>query len=139
MYQKLLLVGRVGKDPEMRYTPSGKAVATFSMATNRNHKDPAGERAKETMWWRITVWDKQAEIISQYVKKGRLVHVEGRLEGDPATGGPRIWTRSDGTAGASFEVTASNVLFLDRDPEDQGFSGGGSAPAAKEEEEFFPF
>jgi len=112
MYHTLIIVGNVGKDPEMRYTPSGQAVTSFSVATNRQYTTGNGEQVKETVWFRVTTWGKQAEICNQYVKKGMKVLVEGRLTPDKATGGPRVWTKSDGSAGASFEVTASTVRFL---------------------------
>jgi|GEM_PF-125552 len=112
MYHTLIIVGNVGKDPEMRYTPSGQAVTSFSVATNRQYTTGNGEQIKETVWFRVTTWGKQAEICNQYVKKGMKVLVEGRLTPDKTTGGPRIWTKQDGSAGASFEVTAGTVRFL---------------------------
>ena len=109
MYHTLIIVGNVGKDPEMRFTPSGQAVTSFSVATNRQYTTGNGEQVKETVWFRVTTWGKQAEICNQYVKKGMKVLVEGRLTPDKATGGPRIWTKQDGSAGSSFEVTAGTV------------------------------
>ena len=107
MYQKLIIVGNLGNDPEMRYLPNGTAVTSFSVATSRR----AGDK-DETTWFRVTVWDKQAETCNQYLAKGRKVLVEGRLVPDPVTGSPKTFTRKDGTAGASFEVSAENVKFL---------------------------
>lgn len=112
MYQSLIIVGNVGKEPEMRYTPSGQAVTSFSVATNRQYTNNNGQQVKETIWFRVSAWGKQAEICNQYVHKGMKVLVEGRLTADPATGGPRIWQKQDGSAGASFEVTANTVRFL---------------------------
>jgi single-strand DNA-binding protein len=112
MYHTIIIVGNVGRDPEMRYTPSGQAVTSFSVATNRQYTSANGEQVKETIWFRISTWGKTAEVCNQYVKKGSKVLVEGRLTPDKATGGPRIWTKQDGTAGASFEITASTVRFL---------------------------
>ncbi|HXF86363.1 MAG TPA: single-stranded DNA-binding protein [Anaerolineales bacterium] len=112
MYHTLIIVGNVGKDPEMRYTPSGQAVTSFSVATNRQYTTGNGEQVKETIWFRVTTWGKQAEICNQYIKKGMKVLVEGRLTPDKTTGGPRVWTKQDGTVGASFEVTAGTVRFL---------------------------
>jgi single-strand DNA-binding protein len=112
MYHQIIIVGNVGKDTEMRYTPSGQAVASFSVATNRSYTTGGGETVKETIWFRVTAWGKQAEVCNQYVKKGMKVLVEGALSPDKATGGPRIWNKSDGTAAASFEVNASTVRFL---------------------------
>jgi len=112
MYHTLIIVGNVGKDPEMRYTPSGQAVTSFSVATNRQYTTGSGEQVKETIWFRVSTWGKTAETCNQYVKKGMKVLIEGRLTPDKATGGPRIWTKQDGSAGASFEVTANTVRFL---------------------------
>jgi single-strand DNA-binding protein len=112
MYHTLIIVGNVGKEPEMRYTPSGQAVTSFSVATNRQYATGGGEQVKETIWFRVSTWGKQAEVCDQYVKKGMKVLVEGRLTPDKATGGPRVWTKSDGSAGATFEVNASTVRFL---------------------------
>lgn len=123
MYHTLIIVGNVGKDPEMRYTPSGQAVTSFSVATNRQYTTGNGEQVKETIWFRVTTWGKQAEVCNQYVKKGMKVLVEGRLTPDKATGGPRVWTKNDGSAGASFEVTAGTVRFLSSRGE-----GGGDVP-----------
>jgi single-strand DNA-binding protein len=113
MYQKVIIIGNLGRDPEMRYTPDGKPVTQLSVATNRKWTDQSsGEPREETIWWRVSVWGKQAEACNQYLVKGQQVLVEGRVRPDPQTGGPRIWTRSDGTPGASFELTAFNVRFL---------------------------
>lgn len=124
-YHIVILAGNVGRDPEMRYTPSGQPVTSFSIATNRQYTSNNGETVKETIWFRITTWGKQAEICNQYVKKGSKVLVEGRMNADPATGGPRVWTAQDGSPRASFEVTASNVRFLSsRDDVGGGGMGG---------------
>jgi single-strand DNA-binding protein len=96
----------------MRYTPSGQAVTSFSVATNRQYTSNNGQQVKETIWFRVSAWGKQAEVCNQYLRKGMKVLVEGRLTADPATGGPRIWQKQDGSAGASFEVTANTVRFL---------------------------
>jgi len=131
MYQTMIIVGNVGRDPEMRYTPSGQAVTSFSVATNRQYTNNNGETVKETIWFRISAWGKQAETCNQYVKKGSKVLVEGRLTADPATGGPRIWTGQDGAPRASFEVSAGTVRFLSPRSETEG-GGMGSAPAMDE-------
>jgi single-strand DNA-binding protein len=112
MYQKIILVGNLGADPEMRYTPSGQPVTNLRVATNRQWTDNDGQTQKETVWFRVSVWGKQAEVCNQYLSKGRPVLVEGRLMPDPRTGGPRIWTGNDGVARASFEVSALMVRFL---------------------------
>ncbi len=126
MYHTIIIVGNLGKDPEMRYTPSGQAVTSFSVATNRKYTSSNGEQVNETIWFRVSAWGKTAEICNQYLKKGSKVLVEGRLTPDKNTGGPRIWQKQDGTSGASFEVTAGTVRFLTSRGE--GDSGGG-APA----------
>jgi single-strand DNA-binding protein len=112
MFHTIIVVGNVGKDPEMRYTPSGQAVTSFSVATSRQYTAGNGEQVKETIWFRVSTWGKTAETCNQYVKKGMKVLIEGRLTADKTTGGPKIWTKQDGTAGASFEITATTVRFL---------------------------
>ncbi len=140
MFHTVIIAGNLGRDPEMRYLPSGQAVTSFSVATNRQYTGSDGQPVKETTWFRVTVWGKQAEVCNQYLKKGRPVLVEGRLTGDTATGGPRIWTRQDGTPAASFEVTASMVRFLGRASEDGGAGGGDYAEApSSSEDEGIPF
>ena len=114
MYQKLMIVGRLGNDPEMRYMPDGTAVTNFSLASNRRWTDGAtGQPRDETTWFRVSVWRRQAEAVNQYLAKGSKVFIEGRLRPDAETGGPRLFTRQDGTIGASFEITAETVRFLD--------------------------
>lgn len=120
MYQKVIVVGNLGGDPEMRYTPSGTPVTNFSVASNRRWTNQQGEQQEETTWFRVSCWNRLAETTNQYLSKGRQVLVEGRMSPDPQTGGPRVWTGNDGVARASYEVTALNVQFL----------GGGQASAA---------
>ncbi len=112
MYQRLVLVGHLGRDPEMRYTPQGTPVTTFSMATSRKYNTADGQQKEETTWFRVAVWGKQGEVVNQYLTKGRKVLVEGVLVPDE-NGGPRIWTGQDGKPRASFEVRAQTVRFLD--------------------------
>jgi single-strand DNA-binding protein len=102
---KVILVGNLGSDPEMRYTPNGKAVTSFRMATNRRYTTPDGESREETDWFRVSVWGKQAEQCNQFLSKGRQVYVEGRLHA-------RNWEGQDGQMRTSLEVTAERVLFL---------------------------
>jgi single-strand DNA-binding protein len=135
MYHTLIIVGNVGKDPEMRYTPSGQAVTSFSVATNRQYNNNAGEQVKETIWFRVSTWGKLAETCNQYVRKGSKVLIEGRLTPDKNTGGPRIWTKQDGTAGASFEVTANTVRFLSSRGDGDG---GAGAPATMDAGDMAP-
>lgn len=113
MYQKLILTGNLGVDPELRYLSDGQAVCNFSLACNRRWNEKAsGEQKEEVTWFRVSVWGAQAESANQYLRKGRQVLIEGRLRPDPDTGGPRLWTRQDGTVGTSFEVVAERVQFL---------------------------
>lgn len=123
MYHTIIIAGNVGRDPEMRYTPSGQPVTSFSVATNRQYTGQNGKLVKETIWFRVTTWGKQAEICNQYVKKGAKVLVEGRLNADPATGGPRVWMGKDEEPRASFEVTANTVRFLSSRDETGGTDG----------------
>jgi single-strand DNA-binding protein len=111
MFQTTILIGNLGKEPEMRYTSNGQPVTTLSVATNRRYNDANGQSQNETTWFRVSVWGKQAEPCNQYLHKGSRVVVEGRLIPDPETGGPHIW-ESKGKVGASYEVTASTVRFL---------------------------
>lgn len=112
MYQQITIVGYLGNDPEMRFTPSGQAVTSFSLATSRKYTNNSGQQIDETTWFRISVWGAQAESCNQYLAKGRPVLVAGSIRPDPQTGSPRIFTRQDGSMGASYEVTAQTVRFL---------------------------
>lgn len=123
MYQKIVIVGNLGKDPEMRYMPDGKAVTNFSVATNRQYTAGNGDKVKEVTWFKIAVWGKQAESCNQYLHKGSKVLIEGRLSPDKETGNPRIWTTSDGKAATSFDVTAENVVFMSGKEDDGDYTG----------------
>lgn len=122
MFQKITVVGRLGRDPEMRYLPSGDPVTSFSVATDRAWNDKSGQKQKETTWFRISVFGKQAEIANQYLNKGKMVLVEGRLRADPKTGGPSTYTRQDGTVASNFEIVAENLRFLS--PREEGGAAG---------------
>ena len=104
---KVILGGNLGSDPEMRYTPNGKAVTSFSVATNRRYSTSGGESKEETDWFRVSVWGKQAEQCNQFLSKGKQIHVEGRLHA-------RSWEGQDGQTRTSLEVNAERVLFLGR-------------------------
>ena len=127
MYHTLILVGNLGRDPEMRYTPSGQAVTNFSVATSRQYSDSNGQQVKETIWFRVSAWGKQAETCNQYLKKGSKVLVEGRLVPDLNTGGPKIFSRKDGTQSSSYEVSATTVRFMSSKSETDGGSASGEA------------
>src|ERR1700747_2424001 len=96
---KVILVGRLGRDPETRYTGGGQAVGNFSVATDETYKDKAGERQKRTEWHKIVVWAKQAEIAQQYLKKGALVYIEGRIQ-------TREWDDKEGQKSSTTEIVA---------------------------------
>ncbi len=123
MYQQLIIVGNLGRDPEMRYTPSGTPVTSMNIATNRKYTGSDGQVVKETTWFRVSVFGKMAETCAQYLKKGSAVLVEGRLTPDKNSGGPRTYQRQDGTMAATYEVFANNVRFLSSRAE------GGPSPA----------
>jgi single-strand DNA-binding protein len=110
-YHTIIVVGNLGREPEMRYTPSGQPVTSFSIASNRSYVNTSGEKVDETIWFRVTAWGKLAETCNQYLHKGSRVLVEGRLTPDK-NGGPRIWMNKDNQAAASFEINASTVRFL---------------------------
>jgi single-strand DNA-binding protein len=112
MFHTIIIVGNVGREPEMRYTPSGAPVTSFSVASSRQYNSQGGEKVKETIWFRVTAWNKLAETCNTFLHKGSKVLIEGRIVPDNATGSPRIYTRKDGTSGASYEITASTVRFL---------------------------
>ena len=141
MYQKIIIVGNLGRDPEMRYMPDGTAVTNFSIASSRRWTGQDGQQRDETTWFRIEVWRRQAETANQYLTKGSKVLVEGRIKPDPNTGGPRLWTRQDGTIGANFEVVADTVRFLSCRGDDGGVSGGGEeySGSPAHEEDDIPF
>lgn len=105
MYQVLTIIGRLGKNPEMRYTPTGIPVCKFSVATDRVWNNDQGQRQEETTWHNVTVWRKQAESCAQYLTKGSLVLITGSVK---ASG----YTNRDGASAASLEITAETVKFL---------------------------
>ena len=143
MYHKIIIVGNLGNDPEMRYTPQGTPVTNFSVAANRNWTNADGTPGKETTWFRVSAWRRMAEVCNEYLSKGQQVFIEGRLRPDPETGRPRLWTRQDGTAGASFEVTARTVRFLGGRGEGAAMEPGVTPeeppPGVEEGEEELPF
>ena len=105
MLNKVMVIGNLGGDPEMRYTANGSAVANFSVASNREYTTGDGERRQETEWFRVVTWNRLAEICSQYLTKGRLVYVEGRLQ-------TRSWEGQDGATKFMTELIAHEVKFL---------------------------
>jgi len=156
MFQRVTLIGHVGQDPQMRYTPDGTPVTTISLATKQSinketnpncpngWKESYNGRSWEvTTWWRVTCWRKLGEIVNQYVTKGQLVFVEGEVAGESKDGkmNPRVWAGQDGVSRASFELTARTVKMLGGRGE--GGAGGeaavGEPPPGGYEEDELPF
>jgi single-strand DNA-binding protein len=136
---KIILIGNLGRNPEMRYMPNGKPVTNFSVASNRRWTDGENVAHEETIWVRVSAFGRLAEVCNKFLAKGRQVYVEGRLRPDRETGGPRVYQRRDGSYGASYEVVAATVQFLgSRD-------GNGASPnepdfgGESETEEEIPF
>ena len=122
---KAILVGNLGRDAELRYTPGGAAVATLSLATTEIWNDKSGQRQEKTEWHRIVVWGKQAETLQEYLLKGRQIFVEGRLQ-------TRKWDDRDGNTKYTTEVRADRVVLLGR--RDDG-GGGGPRPERQEQQQ----
>jgi len=130
-----MVIGNVGTDPEMRYTPNGAAVTSFRMATSRGYTSADGERHQETEWFTIVAWNQLAELCNQYLAKGRKAYVEGRLHS-------RSWVGQDGRDRFVNEIVANQVIFLDRTqggPEGEPDGDPGQEPQAAVEAEDLPF
>jgi single-strand DNA-binding protein len=124
---KVLVIGRLGRDPEMRYTPSGRPVTTFSVATSRTWTTSEGERRVETEWFNIVAWGSLAEICKQYLTKGQVVYIEGRLQ-------TRHWDDNEGNKHTSVEIVANEMIMLSEKRESD------ETPVAEvPEDEEFPF
>jgi single-strand DNA-binding protein len=119
---KVILVGRLGRDPETRYTGGGQAVANFSVATDESYKDKNGERQKRTEWHRITAWGKLGEICQQYLKKGTMVYIEGRIQS-------REWQDKEGQKRTSFDIVANTMKMLSSRAEGAAAGAGSSRPS----------
>ena len=121
---KMQIIGYLGRDPEMRYTPSGDAVTNFSVAVGRRYTTRDGQEVDETEWFRVSAWRRLAETTNQYLTKGSKVYVEGRLRS-------RSYVAQDGQTRFSNDINALEVVFLDRPGQtsgDSGSAGGGPAP-----------
>jgi single-strand DNA-binding protein len=127
-FNKIIIVGNLGRDPELRYTPQGTAVCNFSVATNERRRDKAGEQQDVTTWFRVNAWGRQAENVSKYLSKGRRVYVEGRLHVEE-------WTDRDGKTRYTLEVNASDIQFLDSAADVEGIpvrqQSQAAAPASR--------
>lgn len=115
---KVMLIGNLGKDPEMKYTPQGTAVTTFSMAVSRSRKSPDGQMIDETEWFRVVAWERLAETCNEFLRKGSKVYIEGRLQ-------TRKWTAQDGQERQMVEVVANEMLLLDSRQQGGPQGGGG--------------
>ena len=104
-FNKIIIVGNLGRDPELRYTPQGTAVCSFSVATSEKKRDKGGDMQDVTTWFRVTLWGKQAETASKYLTKGKPVYIEGRLRIEE-------WTDRDGNNRQSLEVNATDMQFI---------------------------
>ncbi|HNQ15378.1 MAG TPA: single-stranded DNA-binding protein [Pyrinomonadaceae bacterium] len=128
-FNKIIIVGNLGRDPELRYTPQGDAVCNFSVAVNEKKRDKAGELQDITSWFRVTLWRRQAENAAKYLTKGSPVYIEGRLHVDE-------WTDRDGKNRYTLEVTGTDMQFLgvrgaDSDsPSEAAYSGGAVGSSA---------
>lgn len=122
---KVILVGRLGRDPETRFTGGGQAVANFTLATDSTYKDRSGERQKKTEWHRIVVWSKLAEICQQYLKKGSLIYIEGRLQ-------TREWEDKSGQKRTTTEIVASEMRMLGSRSDSAAAGAGAGASHAAE-------
>ena len=124
---KVILIGRLGRDPEIRSTPSGTTVASFSIATDDRYTDKSGTRQEKTEWHNIVAWDRLGDICGQYLRKGKLVYIEGRLQ-------TRSWDdKESGQKRYKTEIVARDMQMLDRAGDDQGAgSGGGGASSSSE-------
>lgn len=125
---KVMLIGRLGRDPEMRYTPSGRPVTTFSLATSRTWNTSEGERRTETEWFNIVAWGSLAEICKQFLNKGQQVYVEGRLQ-------TRHWEDGEGVKHSVTEIVANEMIMLGERRE----TNSTGAEYGVEEEDEFPF
>jgi len=128
MINKVILIGRLGADPEVRYTPDGTMIVNFRIATDESYKNKQGEKVSRTEWHRIIVFGKLAEICGNYLGKGRLVYIEGRLQ-------TRTWDDKDGNKRSQTEVLASNMQML----ESKGQSGSGKVQDISTNESSFPY
>lgn len=137
-FNKIIIIGNLGRDPELRYTPQGIAVCSFTMATNEKRKDKSGELQDVTTWFKITLWRQQAENASKYLTKGSPVYIEGRLRIEE-------WIDRDQNKRYTLDVQATDMQFISagrgdgggaeysggHDDHDEGFTGGSTAPAAE--------
>lgn len=118
-FNKIIIVGNLGRDPELRYTPQGTAVCSFSVATSEKRRDKGGDMQDVTTWFRVTMWGKQAETASKYLTKGKPVYIEGRLRIEE-------WTDRDGNNRQSLEVNATDMQFIGTGGRSDDYAGDSS-------------
>lgn len=127
-FNKIIIIGNLGGDPSLRYTPQGDAVANFTVAVNDKRRDKAGDLQDQTTWFKVTLWRKMAENAAKYLSKGSSIYIEGRLSVDE-------WTDRDGKNRYTLEVSATDMQFIGgrgtetNEPEEQSFSASAGAPA----------
>jgi single-strand DNA-binding protein len=126
-FNKIIVIGNVGTDPEMRYTPSGVAVTSFRIAVGRSYNSQDGERKQETEWFTVNAWDKLAEQVNQYLVKGRRAFVEGRFQSHSYQG-------NDGQMRLRNEIVANRVIFLDRPSSGENYEDYGNASSISTQE-----
>lgn len=131
MFNKITIIGNLGRDPEMRYTPSGSPVTNFSVATHRRYTTRDGEPREETEWFRVDAWDRLAEVANQYLRKGSLVYVEGRFSS-------RMYQGNDGQMRVSNDVRAVEIKFLGGRGQDEGGDFGGGYRSAGDFGDYSP-
>lgn len=135
-FNRIILVGNLGRDPELRYTPQGTPVCDFSLATNEKRKDKSGEVQDQTTWFKVTLWGRQAETASQYLSKGRPIYIEGRLRQEE-------WTDRDGKTRTTLEVHATDMQFIgggkSEDKEQARAAAAGAGPHPIPDDDDIPF
>lgn len=131
-FNKIIIVGNLGKDPELRYTPQGTPVCSFSLATNEKRKGRDGEAADVTTWFKVTLWGRQAETASQYLAKGRPVYIEGRLRVEE-------YTDREGAKRHSLEVNATDMQFIGGGNSQSAQSSNAKDAAPKDDDDDPPF
>lgn len=124
-FNKIIIVGNLGRDPELRYTPQGNAVCSFSVATSEKRRDKGGDMQDITTWFRVTLWGKQAETASKYLTKGKPVYIEGRLRTEE-------WTDRDGNNRQSLEVNATDMQFIGAGGRSEEYAGGGGGASSSD-------
>ena len=138
-FERVVIMGNLGSEPEMKYTASGVPVTNFPVAVNKQYTDSDGVEHKSVKWFRVSAWRRQAETCNEYLSKGSAVYVEGEVRVDSETGNPRVYTRNDGEAASSLELTARFVRFLGGSNGEGYTPSDDEVPAEADEDESIPF